>query len=86
MKTLPVDDIDMGLAKLIDEIESSNEDLLVTKGGRTIARIVPMHPKEQGSIFGFYKGKIRIVGDIVGPTQTEEETEEYLRREASHLR
>jgi hypothetical protein len=39
----------------------------VTKNGKAVAQLVPMPLGEVDPIFGFYKGKLKIVGDVVSP-------------------
>ena len=76
----------MGAAKakahflgLLDEVAAKREPVIVTKNGVAVAKVVPM------PIFGFLKGKIKIVGDIISPTHTDEEYEEFLNRSAAQL-
>jgi len=52
---------------LLDEVEQSRKELVITKRGRPVARLVPAD-KEVPQIFGRMKGSGRILGDIIGPT------------------
>jgi len=45
--------------------------------GKPVAKMVPIE-MEEDPIFGFYKGKIKITGDIVAPMYTDEEVEQML--------
>ncbi|WP_394828868.1 type II toxin-antitoxin system Phd/YefM family antitoxin [Pendulispora albinea] len=56
--------------ELLDTVERTGEDIVITKHGRPIARLAPLEAKKE-SAFGSVKGKI--LGDIVGPILTEEE-------------
>ena len=49
---------------LIDEVDQKREEITVTKRGRP--KLVPVE-QEKDDIFGFYAGKLKIVGDIVSP-------------------
>jgi prevent-host-death family protein len=52
---------------LLDEVEQSRKELVITKRGRPVARLLPAE-KEFPQIFGRMKGSGRILGDIIGPT------------------
>ncbi len=51
---------------IMDEVQQKRETVLITKNGKPVARLVPVE-EEQDDIFGFYAGKIEILGDIVSP-------------------
>ncbi len=80
----------MGAAKakahflsLVDEVQAKREPVLVTKNGRPVAQIVPLAMEKDDPIFGFYKGKIEIVGDIKAPLYTEGEYERFFEESAT---
>ena len=50
----------------------SGEPVLITKHGKPVAKLVPVEGTEADPIFGFYKGKVTITGDIVAPLPPEE--------------
>jgi prevent-host-death family protein len=58
---------------VIDEVHECHEEVVITKRGKPMARLVPVQPENPDSIFGFMKGKIRILGDIVAPAVSPEE-------------
>jgi prevent-host-death family protein len=60
--------------KVMDEVQSKRESVLITKRGKPVAKLVPVE-KEKDDIFGFMKGKgtVEIKGDIVSPILTPEE-------------
>ena len=51
---------------LIDEVDQKREEFIVTKRGRPVAKLIPVE-QEKDDIFGFYAGKLKIIGDIVSP-------------------
>ncbi|HKQ85356.1 MAG TPA: type II toxin-antitoxin system Phd/YefM family antitoxin [Candidatus Acidoferrales bacterium] len=57
---------------IMDEVQAKRQPVVVTKRGKPIVKIVPA-TSEKDEIFGFYKGKGKILGDIVGPILTPEE-------------
>lgn len=57
---------------LMDDVKSTGEPIVITKRGEPVAKLVPMERK-QDDIFGFLKGKLEVVGDIVSPVIPAEE-------------
>ncbi len=56
--------------KLMDEVAESGNEIVITKNGRPVSRIVPYRNKPQ-MLFGRHRDKIRILGDIVSPMPAE---------------
>ena len=52
---------------LLDEVESTHKEIVITKRGRAVARLVPIEEKTEEPIFGRMKGTFEITGDIIGP-------------------
>jgi antitoxin (DNA-binding transcriptional repressor) of toxin-antitoxin stability system len=50
---------------LIDQIAKTGKPILITKRGRPLVRIEPVQRDDE--IFGYMAGKVKILGDIVGP-------------------
>jgi prevent-host-death family protein len=55
---------------LIDEVAESGESITITKRGKAKVQIVAVREKPK-SLWGATKGTFRIVGDIVGPVDTD---------------
>ena len=51
---------------LLDEVQQSRKEIVITKRGRAVARLVPVDEKVP-SVFGRMKGTGVILGDIVSP-------------------
>lgn len=82
----------MGAAKakaqfltLLNEVEEKRESVIITKNGRPVARVVPMPLMSEDPIFGFYKGNLEIVGDVISPVYADEEWEEFETRSLVQL-
>jgi len=57
---------------VIDEVQAKHVTVVITKRGKPVAKLVPIAaPKDD--IYGFYKGKIAVTGDIVSPVLSREE-------------
>jgi prevent-host-death family protein len=53
--------------QLMDEVERDGVELVITKRGRPVAKLVPVTPPAPTDIFGAMRGTVRITGDIVSP-------------------
>jgi prevent-host-death family protein len=51
---------------IMDEAEAKRETVIITKHGKPVARLVPVHA-EIDTIYNFMAGKGKIVGGIVSP-------------------
>lgn len=60
--------------KLMDEVAESGEEIVVTKNGRPVSRLVPYRERPK-SLFGIDRGKIEIRGDIVAPIDVDWDAE-----------
>ncbi len=78
MRTMGAGKVKIQFLGILDQVADTREPVTVTKNGRPVARILPMPAEEQDPIFGFYKGKIEVVGDIVSPAYTDEEPDEFF--------
>jgi prevent-host-death family protein len=60
--------------KVMDEVQAKREAVLITKRGKPVAKLVPVdNDGKKDEIFGFLKGKGKIVGDIISPAISPEE-------------
>ncbi len=51
---------------IMDEVQAKRETVVITKRGKPVAKLVPADTEKDG-IYGYLKGKVRIVGDIISP-------------------
>lgn len=51
---------------LMDLVERTGRSVVVTKRGRPVAMLTPLRTRH-ASAYGFMKGRIKILGDIVSP-------------------
>ncbi len=77
MRTIAAGKFKATCLKVMDEVQAKRESVVITKNGKPVAKMVPMEAEED-PIFGFYKGKIKITGDIVAPMYSDEEVEQML--------
>lgn len=53
--------------KLMDQVQQTKEEVIITKHGVPVARLVPMDAEPRDSIIGWMKNSVSITGDIIGP-------------------
>lgn len=72
MKTMAAGKFKVHCLKVMDQVQSKRESVIITKRGKPVAKLVPIDQKTD-DIFGFFVGKGTIVGDVVAPAFTPEE-------------
>ena len=63
MKTVAAEVLRDECSSLLDEL--GEEGVLITRGGKTVAKLLPWKDESAGALMGSLKGKIRITGDIL---------------------
>lgn len=51
---------------LMDEVQRSGEELIITKHGKPVARLAPVVARS-ASLVGWMRGTSEVVGDLIGP-------------------
>ena len=73
-RTIPAGEFKNRCLALMDEVAETGEEILITKHGKPVSRLVPAeNPKPQ--MLGRYRDQVRIVGDIISPALAAEEWE-----------
>ena len=65
-RTIKASEFKATCLKLMDDVADSGAEIIITKNGRPVSRLVPYHSKPQ-SLFGIDRGRIEILGDIIEP-------------------
>ena len=52
---------------VLDEVKRTGREVVITKRGKPVARLLPPVEEEEKPLFGRMKGTIKILGDIVSP-------------------
>ena len=50
---------------LMDEVQKYHKEIVITKFGKPVAKLVPVEETKPKSMFGCMKGTIKIYGDIM---------------------
>lgn len=74
MKTIKASDFKARCLRLMDEVDKTGEAIVITKNGRPISKLVPIHSRP-AKLFGALQGTVKIRGDIIGPIDVEWEAE-----------
>ncbi len=65
---------------VIDDVHDKHEEVIITKHGKPMARLVPLEDASSSSknLFGAMRGQFKIVGDIVGPIVDPDEWDDEI--------
>ncbi|MCY4370439.1 MAG: type II toxin-antitoxin system Phd/YefM family antitoxin [bacterium] len=69
-RTIKASEFKAKCLKLMDEVQETGQEIVITKYGRPVSRLVPYRKRPQ-LVFGRNRDKIRILGDIVSPMPVE---------------
>ena len=69
-KNIPAGEFKARCLKLMDEVQQTGEEMIITKHGKPVARLVPVAGNPP-SLFGCMKGSVEILGDIIEPVDVE---------------
>ena len=53
--------------ELMNQVQDRGFEIVITKRGKPVAKLAPFEEKRK-DVFGYMKGTVIILGDIVGPT------------------
>ena len=73
-RTIEASEFKTKCLQMMDEVARSGEEIVITKNGRPVSRLVPFRDKPK-SLFGIDKGRIEILGDIITPVEVEWEAQ-----------
>jgi prevent-host-death family protein len=66
MKHMPAGEFKAQCLAVMDQVRESGEPVVITKHGKPVVKLVPAE-KQADDLFGYMAGKVKIIGDIVGP-------------------
>ena len=65
-RTMPAGEFKNRCLALMDEVNETGTEIVITKYGRPVSRLVPARRKSP-EMWGRYREQVRITGDIVAP-------------------
>ena len=55
--------------RVMSEVQQTREEILITKHGKPVVKLVPVEPDEPSSLLGYLQGTVQVTGDIVSPLE-----------------
>jgi prevent-host-death family protein len=86
MKTIAAARFKATCLAVMSEVQAKREPLIITKNGRPMVKMVPLPISDEDPIFGFYRGKLDLVGDVMSPLYSDEDYQEFFDRSAAQLK
>lgn len=71
-RTMPAGKFKAQCLAVMDEVQKKRQPIVITKRGKPVVKLIPADNAED-EIIDSWKGKIKILGDIVAPAATPEE-------------
>lgn len=68
---IPAGEFKAKCLQLMDEVEKSKQEIVITKYGKPVAKLVP-YSQEKKSFYGSLKGSFTHIGDIVSPVSEDD--------------
>jgi prevent-host-death family protein len=68
MRKIPAGQFKAKCLSLMDEVQRTGEEIIITKHGQPVARLVPAIAEKPAPIWGCREGTIEILDDVVKPS------------------
>ena len=62
--------------KLMDQVNKTHEEIIITKRGKPVAKMIPYSSRPEKNLFGYLKGTSEETGNIMDPIDVEWEANE----------
>ncbi|GDX82295.1 antitoxin [Deltaproteobacteria bacterium] len=66
---IPAGEFKARCLRLMDEVAETGRELIITKRGRPVAKLVPVSEAEAVDVFGCMRGTVTVTGDLVAPLE-----------------
>ena len=67
MVKMPAGEFKAKCLKLMDHVKDAHEEIIITKHGKPVAKLIPIEEKKAKSVFGYLKGTMKFPADITKP-------------------
>jgi prevent-host-death family protein len=64
---MPAGEFKAHCLRLLDDVQRTRMEIVVTKRGRPVAKLVPVDDDPSRRLLGYLAGTITVTGDIVAP-------------------
>ncbi len=68
---IPAGEFKAKCLKLMDQVRDSGQEIVITKRGKPVAKLVPVGERKIPPLSGSMAGTVKIMGDIIGPFHEE---------------
>lgn len=75
MRTIPAGEFKQTCLRLLDEVGSSGEPIVITKRGKAVAQLTPVRPERSEDWLGAMSERGEIRGDLIAPATEPREWE-----------
>lgn len=75
MKEVAISEFKAKCLSIVDQVQKTRSPVRITRRGKPVAELVPLSPVRPKDLFGYMKGSVRILGDIVSPANDPEDWE-----------
>lgn len=82
VRTITASEFKARCLKLMDEVARSGAEIVITKNGRPVSRLIPYRERPH-TLFGIDRGRLELLGDVDEPFDVTWETE--ISRFQEHL-
>jgi len=83
-KTMAAGEFKAKCLAVMDEVRDRRMPVTITKNGKPVAKLIPIIDEEQTDpIFGFLRGKAKMIGDVTTPIYSDAEYEEFFQRKVA---
>ena len=72
---IPAGEFKARCLQLMDEVEETGREVIITKRGRPVAKLVPVTEASARDVFGCMRGTVAVLGDIVAPLEEQWEAD-----------
>ena len=83
VRTIKASEFKARCLKLMDEVADNGAEIVITKNGRPVSRLIPWR-KKPDTLFGIDRGKLEILGDVDEPLDVAWEAETGRGQEEEH--
>lgn len=67
MRVVNIHEAKTHLSRLVEDVATRREAIVIAKAGKPMARLVPLVPERPRRVFGLLAGQIRIADDFDAP-------------------
>ena len=64
---LPAGEFKAKCLKIMEEVREFHTEVVITKHGKPVAKLIPVEDEIKRPIFGYLKNSVETMGDIVSP-------------------